>query len=379
MKELTNEEIIQIYELQDIINSNFSEDKYYGFDLDLDSFFLRCRNLKPQVYGLRVQAYLSLLFKYKTTPSSLDCGDFKTRENEDVEFKCSFIDKISKKINVRQIRKWQDIDYYYIFTVDYTDYKNIIYKCYKLNKKEFKEECLLLNAQPIHSTKKSNENNDKVEYGFSINLDSEHFRRWEENYLNKKLDLKLLSEERLKEINTEKQKELLIETYKEEIIRLKVNHPEEIAKREAKIKELMDKMAEKRKKKEEAYYRKRCKAYNKIPKEILNKHIEAFQNGELSRRQLYSIIDYEIRLRYVRRKKKIKEELKPFPLNITCNRFYSKITNYEEFSIEFKHLWHYLNQGSFEEDLENEELQFNYNEDVEFSEKMRKCKLTSVY
>jgi hypothetical protein len=177
-KELNNQEIIEMYKLQDIINEKFYQDQKYGFDLDVDSFFLRCRNLKTQIYGLRVQAYISTLLKYKTTPTSDDCGDFKNRENEDIEFKCSFIDKYSKSINVKQIRSWQDIDFYYCFTVDYTDYTNLIYKCYKLTKKDMEKECFIMNAKPIHSTKKNNENNDKIELGFSIKLNTENFKRW---------------------------------------------------------------------------------------------------------------------------------------------------------------------------------------------------------
>lgn len=220
-KELTNDEIISMYEMQDIINGNFKGNKEYGFDLDVDSFFLRCRNLKTQIYGLRVQAYLCTLLKYKTTPSSEDCGDFKTRENQDVELKCSFIDAYARNINVKQIRQWQGLDWYYCFTVDYSDYRNIIYKCYKLTKEQMAEECSIINAKPVHSTKKNNENNEKVELGFSIKIGSEHFDRWETRYLNKKLDLNALSQERIADIKTKNEYISEIDKYKAEIERLK--------------------------------------------------------------------------------------------------------------------------------------------------------------
>lgn len=243
-KELSNEEIIAMYELQDIINSNFKGNKEYGFDLDVDSFFLRCRNLKTQIYGLRVQAYLCTLLKYRTTPSSDDCGDFKTRENQDVEFKCSFLDNQAKAINVKQIRNWQDLDYYYCFTVDYSDYRNIAYKCYKLTKKQMEEECTTLNAKPVHSTKKNNENNEKVELGFSIKIGSEHYNRWEEKYLNKKLDLKALSDERIKEVQVKNEYQSEIEKYKAEIERLKAQISDKSIKNTIKTEEILEEVIE---------------------------------------------------------------------------------------------------------------------------------------
>lgn len=387
--ELSNEEIIAMYELQDVINNNFNQDKQYGFDLDLDSFFLRCRNLKTQIYGLRVQAYLSTLLKYKPTPSSEDCGDFKTRENEDVEFKCSFLDNYSKNINIKNIRRWQDIDYYYVFTVDYSDYRNLIYKCYKLNRKQMDDECKVMNAQPVHSTKKANEHNEKIELGFSVKVGSDHFLRWEDNYLNKKFDLRKLSEERLLEIKSAQEAQDLLDSYKAEVERLKVDHPEEVAKRNQAIKERMELLQSKiddvNLKKQTAKNKlidKRRKAFDKIPKEILQDYIDRFNKKEFSKDYLLAAIDWEITKRFTRRKRRTNNKsLWTYPIHILTKRYYSGYYSYLDFQEEFKKRWEYINTEEYEKEQNTEEEIANIEEgtDEYFERKMRDCQKTSVY
>lgn len=197
-------ELIKMHEAQEMITARFKEDKNYAFDLAVDSFFLRVKGLNPQRYGLRAQAYFSLLLDYQTIPSSEDCGDFMNKEGEQVEFKCSFISKINKDINVRQIRPWQALKYYYIFTVNYSNYHKLEYKLYKLSKQEMAQECELLNAGSCHGTKEISESNPHKELGFSIKLGSEHFLRWEEKYLRINFNPVQLSEQRLIKVEKEK-------------------------------------------------------------------------------------------------------------------------------------------------------------------------------
>lgn len=395
-----NEDLIKMYEMQDIINQNFNENKTYGFDLDIYSFLLRCRYLKPQIYGLRLQAFISTLLKYKTTPSSLDCGDFKTRENEDVEFKCSFMDKIIRQFNVKQVRPWQELDWYYVFTVDFSDYRSLIYKCYKLTNKQMKEECELMGAKAIHSTKKSNENNENIELGFTVKLDTEHFLRWEANYLNKKLDLEALSQERLEEIKTHQEYTTQLNEYKTEIERLKENHPEEILKRKeakdkriAEIMKLKEEYAAKVQKRKDAYRRKREKAFNKIPRTVIDKHYNNLKNGSLTPKQYSIIMDFEIVQRYVRRKRKIElisDEIFSQMFLAIIKRYYSKETTYEMFCEEF-HKWFEMQQQRTWIKRKNslkESIQFQIEEPIEvqeetedeyFNNKMKEARRTSVY
>lgn len=229
MEDFTDEELIEFYKKFDSLKKKFKEDKQYGFDLEADKFFLRVRPLKTQIYGLRVQCYFAYHMDFTITPSSLDTGDFRTKANHDIEFKCSFLDEESNSINVKQIRNWQDLDYYYIFTVDYKNYSSIEYKCYELSKEQMIEECKIMNAKPVANVKDKN-NTEHASLGFSIQVGSEHFKRWEKKYLNKKFDIKKIVINSLSKINNLKQKEEEIKRQQEYIRIL-----------EAKIKELSNK------------------------------------------------------------------------------------------------------------------------------------------
>lgn len=400
-KDLTNEEIILMYERLDVLYSNIKENKTYGFDLDVYSFFLRHRYAKTQIYGLRVQAYLCTLLKYKTTPSSEDCGDFKTRESEDVEFKCSFLDKYSRQINVKQIRPWQDLDYYYIFTVDYSNYQDLIYKCYKLTKKQMTDECVLMNAKPTHSTKKNNENNDKIELGFFVNLNSEHFIRWENNYLNKKLDLQLLSDERLAEISTTTQYIDEIEKYKAELERLKqemkqLKEPQitviaeeikevfiEQPKQRAKFRDFMERyviiepdnsLSSEWKftsggskyispEEHKAMIEERIAEYNKIPSEIFNKHLQSYLKKEISLDYLKSILNWEIKRLTKKRKSKEKQDN---DISFYTKQFYDGLITQEELTeILNKKIIKWCNQEKINKVAEIDEDYFEYSKPEE--------------
>lgn len=208
--ELTNEQIIAMYEQQDILNANFKKNKQYAFDLDVQSFALRVRNLKTQIYGLVFQSYFATLLDFKITPSSLDCGDFSTKGGHDIEFKCSFIDNQSQNINIKNIRNWQNLDFYYVFTVDYRDYRNILFKCYELSKQAMIEECILMNAKPMSNVKAKNDDGENRALGFRIKENTEHYKRWEDKYLNRKIDIAQLSINRLIQIKKEEEKQLII-------------------------------------------------------------------------------------------------------------------------------------------------------------------------
>lgn len=218
MKEdFTDEELIEFYLKLDLLKKQFKINNQYGFDLMPEQFALRVRQLKTQVYGLRVQGYFAYHLGFTLSPSSLDCGDFRTRGGHDIEFKVSFLDEDSDKINVKQIRNWQDLNYYYIFTIDYSDYRDIKFKSYELTKEQMIEECNLINAKPVANVGGKNEF-EHASLGFSIRVGSEHYLRWEEKYLNKKLDINKVVKDNLNRINTDKEKDDLL-SKQAEIIR----------------------------------------------------------------------------------------------------------------------------------------------------------------
>lgn len=194
-RDFTDEELIEFYLKLDKLKNNFKKDNKYGFDLKAKQFALRVRHLKPQQYGLRVQSFFAYHLNFTMTPSSWDLGDFKTKGGHDIEFKCSFIDNDTNKINVKQIRNWQDLNYYYVFTIDFTDYRDIKFKCYELSKKEMIYECLVMKAKGVANTK--DHHHEKSALGFSITIGTEHYDRWEKNYLNNKFNIEQIVDENL--------------------------------------------------------------------------------------------------------------------------------------------------------------------------------------
>lgn len=197
--EITNLDLIKFLKLSESINSAFSDNPKYGFDLDIDSFMLRAYNLNPQKYGLRVQAYFSLMMGYESIPSSHDLGDFRNKEGEEVELKCSFLTMNNEYINIKQIRTWQDLKYYYVFAIDFNDFEMLKYECFKLSKEQMLEEMKHCNAKPVHSTKEKNEGNTNIEYGFSIKVGSKNYDRWCELYKLKNFNIRKICQDKLKE------------------------------------------------------------------------------------------------------------------------------------------------------------------------------------
>lgn len=208
----TDDELIDIYKRLDLLKKQFKNNKQFGFNLAPQQFFLRIRQLKTQIYGLRVQGYFAYHLDFDITPSSWDCGDFKNHLGHDIEFKCSFLDSESQSINVKQIRLWQDLDYYYIMSIDYRDYKNIKYQLFELTKEEMIRECQLMNALPVANTKENH--TEKSSLGFTIKEDTDNYKRWQDNYLNKKFDINKIVERSLTREETIRQK-IIINTLTE--------------------------------------------------------------------------------------------------------------------------------------------------------------------
>lgn len=204
------EDIIIAHQIIDELTQNFKNDANYGHKYDIDTFMLHCYHLNPQRYGLRVQNYFAYMMQYKKINASEDRGDFEDKYGQYVEFKCSFLKTYSREINVKQIRTWQPLKFYYVFTVDYADFRNIKYKTYMLTHDEMLKECELMNATSCHMTKENHEKNEKVELGFTIKEGTANFERWEKTYLLKNFDIKKACDDRLEEIHNSDVKDQLL-------------------------------------------------------------------------------------------------------------------------------------------------------------------------
>lgn len=218
---LSIQELKEYNRVADEITSKFKADVDYGEEFNIDYFFLLIKNLSPQRYGLRAQDYIAKIMDYKKISSKEDMGDFLTKEGEAVEFKCSFLTSNSNNINIRQIRLWQKLKYYYIFTVNFNNYNDIEYKCYKLTKEEMIKECEILKAGSCHMTKENHEQNEKIELGMQIKIGDEAYKRFEDKYLLKDFDIRKVA----KMYQERKQNKIVIDNLKRE---LEVNEISEI-------------------------------------------------------------------------------------------------------------------------------------------------------
>lgn len=115
---------------------------------------------------------------------SQDRGDFYSeKEFGYIELKNSFTNK-EEKLNIRQIRLWQEVDYYLCIYIDENNLNDSLF--YFLTKKEMTEEVELIGGF-THGTVKANEKNENKEYSITIsvkNLKNKNTQRWNEKYLS---------------------------------------------------------------------------------------------------------------------------------------------------------------------------------------------------
>jgi len=182
-------DLININIILDAIKKRFNDNAKYGHDLRLNEFLLQAKTLPPSAYGYRMQSYFSMLFDCQVISSKSDLGDFINQLEQVIEFKCSFLSESMNKINIKQIRLWQDIDEYYVFVSDFEKYDDIKTYLFKLSKSQMVEECDLMNAKSCHMTESNYSQNEKVELGFSIAKDSENWKRWTDRYHVRRLNL----------------------------------------------------------------------------------------------------------------------------------------------------------------------------------------------
>ncbi|MDR0676161.1 MAG: hypothetical protein LBF97_03865 [Elusimicrobiota bacterium] len=109
-------------------------------------------------------------------------GDFKDNDNNFYELKVSLKNE-ALSINMRQIRLYQDIEYYIILYLDNCKENSF---SFKLTKEQMTEEVKLLGGI-CHGCKKAVENNEVKEFSISLKLNSKNFKRWEDNYFDTNL------------------------------------------------------------------------------------------------------------------------------------------------------------------------------------------------
>lgn len=148
-------------------------------DIEPNLFFYCLSLLSTQQKAPLCEKYVVKQLKGERVKSSLDRGDFKIDEKY-YELKCSFNNK-DKNLNIRQIRLYQDVDYYLCGYID-TFCLNKSY-FYILTKIEMEKEVRMLGSF-THGTKTAQKEKGNSEYSITIPINplNDTFLRWNEKY-----------------------------------------------------------------------------------------------------------------------------------------------------------------------------------------------------
>jgi len=152
------------------------------FNKNWSTYIKMMMYLHPQSYGSKIQKRIVHELGLNSVNSRNDKGDFIDKFGDHYELKVSLSIDDDPKINLVQIRPWQNTNYYFISFV-YKN-KNIYAYCFKLSHKEMENEIKLTKMSPAHGTKTSLKDNKNIEYRltFPIDPNNEIFLRWFKNY-----------------------------------------------------------------------------------------------------------------------------------------------------------------------------------------------------
>ena len=157
-------------------------------------YYTSTAGLTAQAKAPLGEKFLCNLFGYTRVSSREDCGDAVDEEGTYYEFKNSFTNQ-QQNLNIRQIRLWQNVDYYYCFYINEEDLDKSVF--FVLTKDEMIEEVALCGGY-THGTVAANAVNGHNEYSITIpvyNNKNEKTKRWKEKYLSNELKNKILGGE----------------------------------------------------------------------------------------------------------------------------------------------------------------------------------------
>lgn len=137
------------------------------------------------------EKFLCNLLGYTQVSSRKGRGDAVDKEGIYYEFKNSFTNQ-QQNLNIRQIRLWQNVNYYYCFYINEEDLDKSMF--FILTKEEMIEEVALFGGY-THGTVTANAVNEHNEYSITIPVykdSNEKTKRWKEKYLSEELKNKIL-------------------------------------------------------------------------------------------------------------------------------------------------------------------------------------------
>lgn len=146
-------------------------------------FYLLISNYSVQRKAPLSDKYLINRLNFCPVAAKDNCGDEKDQYNHFYEFKTSFTNK-GNKLNLRQIRLWQEVDNYYCFFINEEQFEHSL--IFTLTKEQMKEEVQLFGSA-THGTTAANKNNKCIEYSLTVDVYNDkniNTKRWKEKYLN---------------------------------------------------------------------------------------------------------------------------------------------------------------------------------------------------
>lgn len=138
------------------------------------------------------ETFLCNKLKFTKVSSSEDRGDAVDENGLYYEFKNSFTNQ-AQNLNIRQIRLWQPIDFYYCFYINEEELDKSLF--FVLTKEQMEEEVHLCGGY-THGTIQANEKNVNREYSITIpvyNDNNEKTKRWKAKYLSEELKERLFA------------------------------------------------------------------------------------------------------------------------------------------------------------------------------------------
>lgn len=158
---------------------------------DAQLYYTSTAGLTAQAKAPMGEKFLCNILGFTRVSASEDRGDAVDNNGIYYEFKNSFTNQ-AQNLNIRQIRLWQDVDYYYCFYINEEHLDQSVF--FVLTKEQMIEEVALCGGY-THGTIAANAVNGHSEYSITIpvyNDKNEKTKRWKEKYLSEELKNKIL-------------------------------------------------------------------------------------------------------------------------------------------------------------------------------------------
>ena len=194
-----NKKILQrAHQIQNLLQQALDQGASLDNDIidcgDAYLYYTSTAELSAQAKAPLGEKFLCNLLGYTRVSPREDRGDAVDKEGVYYEFKNSFTNQ-QQNLNIRQIRLWQNVDYYYCFYINEENLEKSIF--FILTKEEMIKEVALCGGY-THGTVTANAVNEHHEYSITIpiyNDKNKITQRWKEKYLSNELKNKILKGE----------------------------------------------------------------------------------------------------------------------------------------------------------------------------------------